>query len=45
MPEGIGGDAVLGGATVVNESEAPAVDHVNAGVLAALFEESPERPG
>jgi len=42
VPDDIGGDAVLGGPTVINESEAPAVDHVNAGVLAALFEESGE---
>ena len=38
----VGGDAVLGGATIVNESAAPVVDHVNAGVLAALFEEDGE---
>ena len=42
VPDDIGGDAVLGGATVVSESEAPAVDRVNAGVLAALFEEEGE---
>ena len=42
VPDDIGGDAVLGGATVVSESEVPAVDRVNAGVLAALFEESGE---
>jgi 8-oxo-dGTP pyrophosphatase MutT (NUDIX family) len=42
VPDDPGGDAMLGGATIVNESELPAVSHVNAGVLAALFEEKGE---
>ena len=42
VPDDVGGDALLGGATIVNESEAPALGHVNAGVLAALFEEDGE---
>ncbi len=42
VPDDVGGDAILGGATVVTESELPAVSHVNAGVLAALFEEEGE---
>jgi 8-oxo-dGTP pyrophosphatase MutT (NUDIX family) len=42
VPDDIGQDAVLGGATVVNESDAPAADRVDAGVLAALFEEAGE---
>jgi 8-oxo-dGTP pyrophosphatase MutT (NUDIX family) len=33
---------MLGGATILNESELPAVSHVNSGVLAALFEEHGE---
>ena len=35
VPDDVGGDALLGGATIVNESEVPALGHVNAGVLAA----------
>jgi 8-oxo-dGTP pyrophosphatase MutT (NUDIX family) len=42
VPDDVGGDALLGGATIVNESEVPALGHVNAGVLAALFEEDGE---
>ncbi len=42
VPEDVGGDAMLGGATIVNESELPSVDHVNAGVLVALFDEGRE---
>ena len=42
VPDDLGGDALLGGATLVNESEVPALGHVNAGVLAALFEEDGE---
>ncbi len=42
VPDDVGGDPLLGGATIVNESEAPALGHVNAGVLAALFEEDGE---
>jgi 8-oxo-dGTP pyrophosphatase MutT (NUDIX family) len=42
VPDDVGEDAVLGGATLVNESDAPAADHVNAGVLAAVFEEEGE---
>jgi 8-oxo-dGTP pyrophosphatase MutT (NUDIX family) len=42
LPEDVGGDALLGGATIVNESEVPALGHVNAGVLAALFDEGGE---
>ena len=33
---------MLGGATIVSESELPAVSYVNAGVLAALFDEDGE---
>ena len=42
VPDDVGGDAMLGGATIVSESELPAVSHVNAGVLVALFEEDRE---
>jgi 8-oxo-dGTP pyrophosphatase MutT (NUDIX family) len=42
LPDDVGGDALFAGATIVNESEAPALGHVNAGVLAALFEEDGE---
>jgi 8-oxo-dGTP pyrophosphatase MutT (NUDIX family) len=42
VPDDVGGDAMLRGATIVNESAPPAVDHVNAGVLVALFEEGRE---
>lgn len=42
VPDDVGGDAELGGATVVSESELPALSSVNAGVLAALFEEDGE---
>jgi len=42
VPDDVGGDALLAGATIVNESEVPALGHVNAGVLAALFEEDGE---
>jgi 8-oxo-dGTP pyrophosphatase MutT (NUDIX family) len=42
VPDDVGGDAMLGGVRIVNESAAPASDHVNAGVLAALFEEDGE---
>jgi 8-oxo-dGTP pyrophosphatase MutT (NUDIX family) len=39
VPVGIGADMVLGPANFVNGRDAPAVRDVNAGVLAALFEE------
>ncbi len=42
VPEGIGPGRVLGSTVLVNETSAPAVDNVNAGVLAALFEEAGE---
>ncbi len=42
VPEDLGSDGVLGQTILVNESNAPAVRHVNAAVLAALFEESGE---
>ena len=42
VPDDVGGDAMLGGATIVSESELPAVSYVNAGVLAALFDEDGE---
>jgi 8-oxo-dGTP pyrophosphatase MutT (NUDIX family) len=42
VPHDLGGDALFAGATVINESEVPALGHVNAGVLAALFEEDGE---
>jgi 8-oxo-dGTP pyrophosphatase MutT (NUDIX family) len=42
VPEGIGADEVLGPAMLVNETNAPAVHDINAGVLAALFEEEGE---
>jgi 8-oxo-dGTP pyrophosphatase MutT (NUDIX family) len=42
VPDDVGGDTLLGGASIVNESEVPALGHVNAGVLAALFEEDGE---
>jgi len=42
VPEDIGGDGLLGGATIVTESELPATGHANAGVLAALFDEDGE---
>ena len=42
VPHHVGGDALLGGAVIVNESAPPVVGHVNAGVLAALFEEEGE---
>jgi 8-oxo-dGTP pyrophosphatase MutT (NUDIX family) len=42
VPEGIGADRILGPAILVNETAAPATRHVNAGVLAALFEERGE---
>ena len=42
VPEDIGSDRVLGPTILVNESNAPAVRHVNAAVLAALFEERGE---
>jgi 8-oxo-dGTP pyrophosphatase MutT (NUDIX family) len=42
VPEDIGGDSLLGGATIVTESELPATGHANAGVLAALFDEAGE---
>ncbi len=41
-PDDIGSDQVLVPAVVVNESNAPAVRRVNAGVLAAMFEEHGE---
>jgi 8-oxo-dGTP pyrophosphatase MutT (NUDIX family) len=41
VPADIGQDVVLGG-TLVNESDAPATDRIDAGVLAALFEEAGE---
>jgi 8-oxo-dGTP pyrophosphatase MutT (NUDIX family) len=44
VPDEVGGDGdtMFRGATIVNESAAPPVHHVNAGVLAALFEEEGE---
>jgi 8-oxo-dGTP pyrophosphatase MutT (NUDIX family) len=42
VPEDVGGDAMFGGAIIVNESELPSVSFVNAGVLVALFEEDGE---
>ena len=42
VPEDVGGDAMFRGAVIVNESELPSVEFVNAGVLAALFEENGE---
>jgi 8-oxo-dGTP pyrophosphatase MutT (NUDIX family) len=42
VPDDVGGDALLGGATIVSESELPALSYVNAGVLAALFDEAGE---
>jgi 8-oxo-dGTP pyrophosphatase MutT (NUDIX family) len=42
VPDDVGGDSMFRGAVIVNESELPAVSHVNAGVLAALFEEEGE---
>ncbi len=42
VPDDVGGDAMFAGATIVNESELPTVSYVNAGVLAALFEEEGE---
>ena len=42
VPEDIGSDRVFGPSFLVNESDAPAVRHVNAAVLAALFEEGGE---
>jgi 8-oxo-dGTP pyrophosphatase MutT (NUDIX family) len=43
VPEGVGMDRVLGPAILVNETALlPAVRHVNAGVLAVLFEEDGE---
>ena len=42
VPEDVGLDGVAGRVTVVNESDAPAVQYVGSGVLAALFEESGE---
>ncbi len=42
VPEGIGTDRVLGPAILVNETNLQPVRHVNAGVLAALFEEDGE---
>ena len=39
VPHDLGGDAMFAGATIINESEVPALGQVNAGVLAALFEE------
>ncbi len=42
MPADVGGDVMLAGSTTINESAAPTVNSVNAGVLAALFEEEGE---
>jgi 8-oxo-dGTP pyrophosphatase MutT (NUDIX family) len=42
VPEDVGGDAMFRGAVIVNESELPRNSDVNAGVLAALFEEEGE---
>jgi 8-oxo-dGTP pyrophosphatase MutT (NUDIX family) len=42
VPEGLGSDRVFGPTVLVNETNAPAVGHVNAGVLAVLFEEEGE---
>jgi 8-oxo-dGTP pyrophosphatase MutT (NUDIX family) len=42
VPEGIGEDRVFGSTVLVNETNAPAALPVNAGVLAALFEEPGE---
>jgi len=36
VPDDVGGDALLGGATIVNQSEVPALGHVNAGVLVTM---------
>jgi len=40
LPEGIGEDQVFGSTVLFNETNVPATPRVNAGVLAALFEES-----
>jgi 8-oxo-dGTP pyrophosphatase MutT (NUDIX family) len=42
VPDDVGGDTLLGGATIVNESELPALGQGNAGVLVALFQEGGE---
>ncbi len=42
VPGGVGSDRVLGPAILVNESNAPVVRHVNAGVLAVMWEEQGE---
>jgi len=42
VPDDVGGDAMFRGATIVSESELSPTNHVNAGVLAALFEEDGE---
>jgi 8-oxo-dGTP pyrophosphatase MutT (NUDIX family) len=42
LPDDVGGDVLMAGATVVTESELPALGHANAGVLVALFEEGGE---
>jgi 8-oxo-dGTP pyrophosphatase MutT (NUDIX family) len=42
LPNDVGGDALFAGATIVTESELPALGHANAGVLVALFEEGGE---
>ena len=42
VPAGIGAEGVIGPTILVNETSAPATRHVNAGVLAALFDEEGE---
>ena len=42
VPADVGGDAMFRGATIVSEAELTMPSHVNAGVLAALFEEGGE---
>jgi 8-oxo-dGTP pyrophosphatase MutT (NUDIX family) len=42
VPEGMGSDRAFGPTIVVNDTGAPAVRHVNAGVLVVLFEEQEE---
>jgi 8-oxo-dGTP pyrophosphatase MutT (NUDIX family) len=42
VPDDVGGDAMFRGATIVSESELSPTGQVNAGVLAALFEEEGE---
>src|SRR6202012_1889037 len=44
VPEEVGGDALIAGATIVTETEL-AAGYANAGVLVALFEEAGEARG